>query len=541
MKGINDGIHVDQIGYGIKDKKQVIVNFAADTFHVVEETGGQIVFTGGFYEGVFDRASGDMVYCGDFSAVQAPGRYYVSIPGRGDSYSFAIADRVYRDIKNAVLKAFYYQRCGMKLEAGFAGKWGHKACHLGKGIVYGREDYVLDGNGGWHDAGDYGKYTVAAATALSGLMLAYELFPDRFDDRLDIPESGSGMPDILNECRYELDWLLKMQDKASGGVFHKLTTKKFPGLPVMPEEDTAQLFFSPVSGAATGSFAAVTAMASRLYRSVDPVFADICLKASRKAWRWLEENSEAVSFRNPADILTGEYGDGNDTDERYWAAAELYRATQEQGFHDYIKAVYTSEKAGDCCFGWQDTGGFAKTAYLFLPEPEKDPEIYGYIKAEMLKAAASKLETKKADGYRITLKPDKYCWGSNMSVMNDAMLLIIMNKLMPDEEYLQAALDNLHYLLGRNSLNQCFLTGFGSKPVLRPHHRPSCGDGIEEPVPGLVSGGPDSGLHDAFAAGLLQGMPPARCFIDHEESYSTNEVAIYWNSPAVFVAGYFDR
>lgn len=134
----------------------------------------------------------------------------------------------------------------------------------------------------------------------------------------------------------ELDWLFKMQDYRTGGVYHKLTTLSFPDLDVMPEADTADLYFSPVSATATGDFAGVMAMAARMYEPFDSAYAKKCLDAATLAWKWLVQHPDAPGFINPPEISTGEYGDGNDKDERYWAAAELYRTTGKEEYHQAV-------------------------------------------------------------------------------------------------------------------------------------------------------------------------------------------------------------
>lgn len=536
-----ENIHINQIGYLTGATKQVLVIGEAGHFSVIDKASGEEVFTGALERGAMDHASGDTPYIGDFTEVRDAGTYYLEVPGIGATDSFIIGEDVYKDLKKGLLKAFYYQRCGTDLDREFAGEWEHKACHTAKGKIYGNEDIELDGNGGWHDAGDYGKYVVPGAVAAADLLMTWELFPDSYADDINIPESGDGVPDILDEARYELEWLLKMQDENTGGVFHKLTSKSFPSLALMPQDDTSQLYYSPISAAATGGFAAVTAMASRIYADYDSQFAHLCLQASEKAWLWLENNIAARGFTNPGEISTGEYGDTNHYDERLWAAAELYRASGDIKYGEYFKSAYTRSGLDSFGFGWQSVGGYAAVAYLFADESKQDPAVYDYVKSRLINAAQQKLRNSKKSGYSITLGLGDFYWGSNMNVLNDARLLILADMFEPSKDYIDAAASNFNYILGCNTLNQCYVTGFGHKPVLDPHHRPSKGDSVELPVPGLVAGGPNSGLQDEFAQINLKNLPPAKCYIDHSGSYSTNEVTVYWNSPAVFVAAYFSR
>ncbi|MNC34238.1 Cellulose 1,4-beta-cellobiosidase precursor [compost metagenome] len=167
--------------------------------------------------------------------------------------------------------------------------------------------------------------------------------------------------------------------------------------------------------------------------------------------------------------------------------------------------------------------------------------MYASLKQGLLAEADRLVRQSRDDGYRISLREEDYICGSNMLVMNNAMLLLAAEHFSDGEAaYADCALDHLHYLLGRNVLDISYVTGFGDRPVMHPHHRPSVGDGVADPVPGLVSGGPDHGLHDEYVVQHLQGKPAAQCFADHDLSYSTNEVTIYWNSPAVFVTARFN-
>lgn len=343
---------------------------------------------------------------------------------------------------------------------------------------------------------------------------------------------------MLHECRYELEWLFKMQDDRTGGAFHKLTTKQFPALNVMPEDDLADLYFLPVSATATGCLAGVMAMASRILRPFDEVFADRCLEAAKRAWQWLLDHPEVPGFKNPQDIGTGEYGDEQDLDERYWAAAELFRTTGDETYHTHFKAL-AAQQFPKYELGWADMGGYGTFAYLLQDSAKGDNALLNWLKDGLLEEADKLAAISTADGYGISLTSADYIWGSNMVVMNRAMLLLIAYHLSGNDKYEAMALDHIHYLMGRNPLDISYVTGYGDRPVMHPHHRPSVGDSVAAPVPGLVAGGPNRGLNDDCMMEHLQGKAPAECFIDDELSYAGNEVTIYWNSPAVFVVSHF--
>lgn len=538
MNAVTGSIHVNQVGYGLQDRKTFFTTDVQGAFEIVDIRTNQVVLEGVTSGGKTDAMSGDRVYTGDFSALSQEGEYSIRISGYGESHPFRIASRPYRELKRGLLRSFYFQRCGTELREQHAGPWKHGACHLNQGRVYGT-DLTLPSDGGWHDAGDYGKYVVAAAKAVADLLLAYEAYPGAFEDAMDIPETGSGIPDVLSEVRYELEWMFKMQTD-DGGVFHKLTTYRFCGLDVMPEDDHLDLVFSPVSYAATGDYAASMALASRIYRPFDAQFADRCLSGARLAWEWLLANPNAKGFKNPPEISTGEYGDEALADELYWAAAELYRVTQEEEYLSVAEHLLDTGGLTLTELGWADVSGYGTLTLLMNGRNDLTAQVYDRLLGEWERRADELLAVAEQDGYRVGLAKNDYIWGSTMILMDHAMHLIFAAKLMNDAKYEETARQHFHYLMGANPLDISYVTGFGGNPVINPHHRPSVGDGVHDPVPGMVAGGPNQGLQDD-AAQTLQGQPPARCFIDHVDSYSTNEMTIYWNSPAVFVAAWLDR
>lgn len=540
-------ILADQLGYRPQDRKWFMTVGRGGAF-TVEDERGHAVYRGEMTRvAAHDEASGAEVWRGDFTPVTAAGRYRIRLEAAGDGESVApecpvvIGDDVYRDVHRALLKAFYFFRCGMALTEPHAGPWTHGACHTAQARVYG-ENRMRDASGGWHDAGDYGKYTVPGAKAVADLLLAYELNPHAFGDATGIPESGNGVPDVLDECRYELEFLLRMQDEATGGAFHKVTTEKFPSLYCRPEDDTEPLVFSPVSATATGSLAAVAAMAARVWRDLDAAFAARCLEAAERAWRWLADHPEVPGFRNPPEITTGEYGDKCDLDERYWAAAELMRTTGKPVYREAVIRLLERGGFDPCEFGWADVGGYGTVACLLADPAVTGAELRARLRGTFLARARKLQDLAGRDGFAVALRPEDYIWGSNMVVMNRAMhLLIAAREEGGDPAFREAALEQLHYIFGRNVLGQCYVSGFGTRPLLHPHYRPGCADGIDAPVPGMLSGGPNRNLQDDYAAKHLAGRSPAACHADHEDSYSTNEVAIYWNSPAVLVTSFFVR
>ena len=262
---------------------------------------------------------------------------------------------------------------------------------------------------------------------------------------LNIPESGNGIPDIIDEVRYELDFLLKMQDESNGGVWHKVTTDNFPAF-IMPEDDKDELILSPISTTATGDFAAIMAKASMVYSEYDKDFSKKCLDAAVRAWDYLEVTDGGKGFTNPSGISTGEYPDESDMDERYWASVELFKATKDQKYLDYAnKQIKETVLTG---YGWIEMGSYGNIAYLSMDEADQDKECVELIKNEIVVQSKQFIENAKADGYGCCLSLEGYNWGSNLGVCNNARTMIMASQLTGDDQYKRVAKQQLDYLLG---------------------------------------------------------------------------------------------
>lgn len=521
-----------QAGLRPEDKKYAVVfdENPGGSFALIRENNGETVFEGELSEPVYDEAADSFVKTADFSSFTWSGRYYLHITcgeKETDTGVFRISRDEYDDIYKSVVQMLYMQRCGTALDENIAGEWTHGTCHDAPAVVYGT-DVKKDVSGGWHDAGDYGRYVVPGAKTVADLFLAYELF-GADGDEYGIPESGNGVPDLLDEAEYELLWMLKMQDEI-GGVYHKVTCRNFPGA-VMPEEEQDELVLSPVSYAATCDFAAVMAKAAGLYMEFDPSFADQAAKASEKAWEWILTQDHKEGFHNPEDISTGEYPDENLEDETLWAATELMLSdavsTRTREKAAIVVDLQTESGLPGTGLGWDNITAYALTD---LAQGAEDESLREKGKAGVLSSADSILEESADDAFGMALGTD-YSWGSNMTVANNGMTLLLAELFTGDAKYHDAAAKQLDYLLGLNGTGYCFVTGFGSKSPTAPHHRPS--QAVGEAVPGMLVGGPNSHLEDPYAQGALKEKAPALCYVDNDASYSTNEVAIYWNSPLI--------
>lgn len=555
-KEVNLSIAVNQIAYGTNAKKiAVCKDGIKGHFYLCKAENGEAVFEGESSGLKFDSTNSIYVTHLDFSDFKENGRYYLATAD-GISFEFDICEKPYKDVTNAMIKALYFQRCGMDLEEKYAGPYTHKACHnLPAYLLTNPEVKFDDVSGGWHDAGDFGKYITPANQTVFNMMYAYELFGESVSDNLNIPESGNGVPDILNEAKYELDWMLKMQDKESGGVYHKVSTEQFAAND-MPDTDSEKWkiqAMSPIMVPATAGFAAAMAIASRVYKPFYPEFAETCLAASRKAFDYAMANyKDAKPFENVAPCCTGSYGDYCCLDECYWAAAELFRTTGEKIYEEKFAEFFEMDFS-KTNFGAYHQGGHGSFAYCLAENA--DPELKAKVLKEIIDGAEEALVIYDRNAYLLCLHDgvnkheNEYYWGSNAVLTNKLANMISAAYLTKSDKYDQAIKDSIDYIFGRNYISKCYVTGFGTNSVKNPHHRPSMFDGIEEPIPGLVAGGPNDRKWQRPVAvdGVKQSqgidwenMPPAGCYIDWEWNWTTNEITIYWNSSCFYVTAYLN-
>ena len=284
----------------------------------------------------------------------------------------------------------------------------------------------------------------------------------------------------------------------------------------------------PISTTATYDFAAVMAEASTIYKEYDKAFASKCAKAAKRAMSYGEKVGDDGGFKNPEGIATGQYDDTKTWDERYWACAELYKITKKAEYLETFEAIAKDGVPNG--FGWQSVGDYGNYVFLTMPGAENE-SIYQTIYDKFIKQADDYVYETGRDGYRISLEGE-YVWGSNLSVANNAMYLILANNIKANEDYVKAAYDHMHYCLGANPMSISYVTGYGSLSPEHVHHRPSFA--LDKTMPGMLVGGPDKALEDPYAAAVLKDAPAAKCYVDNHASYSTNEVTIYWNSPFIF-------
>ncbi|WP_343303249.1 glycoside hydrolase family 9 protein [Chitinophaga niabensis] len=523
-------IVLNQAGfYPDAPKVAVVTNApAASKFYVINADKKDTVFFADLGEEKQSGNSDTKTRIADFTKLTTKGNFFIHVPGVGNSYIFKISDDANREVAIATLKGFYYQRVSMPLEEKYAGKWHRPAGHPDTAVYIHPSaadekrpaGTIISSPGGWYDAGDYNKYIVNSGITMGTLLSAYEDFPVYFSKfHTNIPESNNTIPDILDEMIYNLRWMLSMQDPNDGGVYNKCTNASFDGM-VMPGVTKAPRYVVQKGTAAALDFAAVTAQASRVLKQYNKGLADTCLKAAERAWEWAKLHPameyDQKNFQPP--VTTGPYGDKYFKDEWFWAGAELYVTTkQEQYKPEIIEAGLPS---------WSNVG---MLGYYTLLRFNAAPQL----KEKVIRMADRYAENLSAFQTPMGQSVRDFNWGSNSNAANQGILLINAYKLTGDKKYIDLALSNLDYLLGRNATGYCFVTGIGSKSPMHPHHRPSEADGIKEPVPGLLAGGPNPGMQDKCK---YEFTAPELAYADIECSYASNEIAINWNAPIVYLA-----
>ena len=536
---ITDRIRINQIGFYPSSAKQfTLVDTQGKAFDIVDAYQNK-VFSGTLEDRGTWETSGEKVMSGDFSSFSATGSYYVVVDDTIASFPFKIKKELYEPVLKAAVKSYYFQRASIPIEEKYGGKFKRGAGHPDDKCPFhpstGKSEGTLSSPGGWYDAGDYGKYIVNASVSVGQMLLLAEQYPDAISDmRLDIPETGNGISDLLDELRYELNWILTMQDD-DGGVFFKLTAKNFSGF-VMPEDYDLERLIIGKGTASTLDFAAVLAQASRLYKEIDPKWSEKARIASERAWSWAVKN-DSIPFKNPEDVHTGEYGDREFTDDFYWAASELYLLTKDQKYKEALK-VYQQKYEHLLADSWKNFVRNIAFHSLLEQRDSLDPETAEYLVQGHLSLADQILDKIKTNPYHIAL--EDYQWGSNSDILNQAYLLCVAHRLTGDEKYLFGAEQMTDYIFGKNATGYCFLTGYGAKKVMFPHHRPSGADGIEDPVPGFVVGGPNRHKQDRGQVEYTSDFP-AKSYMDLEASYASNEVCLNWNAPLVYVLGYIEQ
>lgn len=519
-------VRVNSVGYLSNRIKTAVFEGKNADFKILTVDGDDEVYSGKATGPTNSRDTGEDLYHADFSDFTGKGEFYVSIDG-GRSASFRVGNDVFVSALDATMLGLLGQRCGQEVEFEYDDeRYFHEACHTAEAELsrLGKSG-TRDDSGGWHDAGDYGKYVVNGAFAAAFLIKAYEHFPDYVAKKeLLIPESGNDTPDLLDEARVEVEWVLKTQLE-SGAFSHKVTAVNFEGT-VMPEGDTQTRYFLTESSAATGDAVALLALASRLYADFDADFSVECLESARRGQAWLDENaSEVVS--DQTNILTGGYHSPGDGDERIWALAELWETTGEGEYLDDLESRIDGISV-DSAFDWANVKNLGLSTYVRSKREGRDAGTLAHLSRAFLSVADNHEKFAAGDSYGRAI--GSYYWGVNGTLARIAFNLITAHYVEPNAGYLDTIQLELDHLFGKNTYARSYVTGLGANAVQKPHHRPSEADAVLAPWPGLLIGGP----HSHPFGQENSDVPPALTWSDTYENYLHNEVAINWSTALAY-------
>ena len=575
-------VRINQQGYFTNLSKKA--TYATDeaisspVSYVIKNSSGTVVYEGTAESGsVKDTDSGEYVQILDFTDADIPegDGYYIEVDDAhtwtnektGEtfdmhiSHPFAINNNIYDGMLKNALNYYYQNRSGIDIEekyitSGDTKTLAHEGGHAPSDMAYvqsewkksyagvfdGDKTYQIDCYGGWYDAGDHGKYVVNGGISVWTLQNIYEWSKAQGTDSkfadgktMAIPEQTNGKPDILDEARVELEWMIdsmvvKSADpyygKYAGMVYHKMHDHKWTGLATKPydyqDEWGTTRIVKPPSYAASLNLAAAAAQAARLWKGIDDTFAAKCLTAAENAYKAVKDNyaayDEAKDKDNPNSLYApldqaiggGAYGDNYVDDDMYWAACELYATTGDASYYNDLKgynnpnndlgtdkafSLTTSLGGGEnsgsfSSFNWGCTAGLG-TLTLYLNKDNSaltslTAENVATIESSIVAAAQAYVDKENEQGmgipYQSTTFQDAinigegidvygYEWGSNSFVVNNAIVMAYAYDIKGTNEFISGVSTAMDYILGRNANGISYVTGYGEYAYSRPHHR----------------------------------------------------------------------
>ncbi|WP_138755552.1 glycoside hydrolase family 9 protein [Paenibacillus sinopodophylli] len=551
-------IKVNQVGYPVDGNKQALVTGFEDVltvdagtpFTVVNATTNTTAYTGSLvltdnYEAI---DSGERIFTADFTNFTVPGNYYVKVQGLQNSPKFTIGDAnaIYEPFLVDVSRYFYHQRTGINITSPYTQDYQRTDFTPDTAVpLMSNPSIKKDVSKGWYDAGDKGKYVNAGAKALSDLFWAYEVMPEKFTDgQFNIPESGNGIPDILDESRWELEWILKMQDAASGGFYARVTFQDDDNLVdrQIIDKDTVSSRTAIKTTADTATAAGVLAHAYVIYQTIDPTFAQQCLNAAIAAWGYLEAHPENIRTPNtgrwPYDVT-------DDASNRLWAAGSLYRSTGDAKYNTYFLANYTNmavyfEDTLDFASGWANTWqtGF----FSYMKAANKNAAVVSWYTTKFQQWFNDKVTRVNDSSWNSIVKDGNYYWGITMQYVDTPMEMIIGTNLLGTFESKRAIINEVTYsqldwILGQNPVGVSFVSGYGDNAVQYPFSILYRTDNLPGVPKGFLVGGPNRYSNDAAVGNQISRFA-AKNYHDNFQEWTTNEHTVYWNSGLVFVAAY---
>ena len=419
---------VDQAGYTTDSEKGVIFTGleASEPFEIRDSASNEVVYSGVMRRRIADEATGTVTCYGSFDEVTEPGTYYVFTDTLGESYDFRVSEDIYTELMRYACKQFYLNRCGLTLVEALAGEDAHSACHTLPATLQSDNRTTLDVSGGWHLDALAGRDVAQGCDIMTELLQSYELNPDGFDDETGIPESGDGIPDVLNETAYEAQWLLKMQDTRSGGVYGSAIAS---GVDEHSSDQTllsARIEVTPITLAATIAFAAAMARFSYNYRAYDQALATECLRASDRAYRFY--------LANAADTEGGS--------EKVLAAAALLRATGSSSYESVVTEAVKAEGFGESFF--TDRALFHAGVIYLTSTRITDTAACQTMMELILRKAEEQAKQSQSSPWLVVPCDDPTGLPSSIEP------LVVANHIIPNAEYAGIIENHLHYLSGRN-------------------------------------------------------------------------------------------
>lgn len=520
-------VKLNSVGF-LPERRKLATFAGGDGSFEVRRPDGSVAYSGKASGPVYSPDTDEQVYIADFTDLDEEGTYTLHASGSGSSASFRIASDVFVEAYRANMLGLYGQRCGTAVSFSFGGDtFSHQECHMSDASL--AEVPGAEGDkpaiGGWHDAGDYGKYTNNGSFALGMMLLAWEHFEDRIAPiALDIPEHGGPLPDFLAECKWQLDWLLAMQFE-DGSVSDRITTVNFDPLNVSPSASSEKRRFAPPSTVAAADFTAVVAMAARVYEPFDADLAAQYREAAERSYAYLRAQTSPI--QPDLERFTGGYQSG-DADDRMWAAAEIWKTTGDPDALADLEGRIGATARISSTWDWPDMQNMALVTYALTESDERNPEKVSAVTDAIFRTANGLVEASAANAYGRGI--DAYYWGINGVIARNVIVLMAAHQLMPDDKYLDASIAQIDHLLGRNFFGRSQLTGIGHDPPREPHHRPSIADSVAKPWPGLLIGGPWSNNPNEL---------PATLWNDAYNDATTNEVAINWTGAMLYALAPF--
>jgi endoglucanase len=540
---------MNQLGYlPAAPKHAVLVTDATDPVpFAVHDRAGAAVLAGRSvpWPQRPEPTSGLSVHRLDLTALTAAGPGYRVVAGEHRSHPFRIAADLYDEPSRDALRLFYLLRSGCPIDEERAPGYGHPAGHPGDTAVpcWTGPDAarlypgwqpagVFDVSGGWYDAGDYGKYVVSGGIALWQLLNLLRLLRRHAHGRYG---------EVLEECRWQLDWMLRMQvppgHPLAGMAFHRVHGTTWSPLPGPAHDDPTTRVLHRPSTAATLHLAAVAAQAARLLPGEPRL-----LTAARTAYRAAIAEPDLIAPDDQGRYGGGPYGDERLADDFYWAAAELWLATGEDEYRAALTGSpeHTADVFDPAGFDFDRVAGPARldlaTATPRLPDHDR---VAGSVRAAGERLLDLQARQPWGQPYA---PPDGWAWGSNGRILNNLVVLATAHELTGDQRFHDAVAVGMDYLLGRNALGQSYLTGYG---VDRTEHLRTRQFGhdldpaLPPPPPGALAGGANSTVTPGFPADpRLAGLPPQCRYLDEPTSETTNDICIRWNAPLAYVTTY---